>query len=80
MKIYLGKIYGGYYELQRMVQTMVINERDLSTEQLCHHNCKLDRMEGNINHTECREFYDCRFMSYGFHMCNVSIKYFSIKE
>ncbi|KAG8034390.1 hypothetical protein G9C98_007466 [Cotesia typhae] len=65
-----GKIYGGYYELERMIQTIVINERDLSTEQSCQHNCKLDRMEGNINHTECRELYDCRFMSYGFHMCN----------
>ncbi|CAD6242763.1 GSCOCG00009565001-RA-CDS [Cotesia congregata] len=65
-----GKIYGGYYQLERMIQTMVINEKDLSADQSCWHNCKLNKMEGNINHTECKEFYDCRFMSYGFHMCN----------
>ncbi|KAH0564622.1 hypothetical protein KQX54_013175, partial [Cotesia glomerata] len=65
-----GKIYGGYYELERMIQTMVINEKDLSADQSCWHNCKLDKMEGNLNHTACKEFYDCRFMSYTFFMCN----------
>ncbi|XP_074112286.1 uncharacterized protein LOC141535991 [Cotesia typhae] len=58
-----------YYELERMIQVLIVNEKDLSTTQTCTANCDVKTIKNTINHKECREFRDCRFMTNSLKVC-----------
>lgn len=64
-----------YYELERMIQVLIVNERDLSTTQTCTTNCDVKTIKNTINHKECREFRDCRFLTNSLKVCKASFKF-----
>ncbi|XP_057333030.1 uncharacterized protein LOC130672448 [Microplitis mediator] len=51
-----------YYELEKMVQTVIVTEEELSTTGSSSHNCNLKEIKGTINSTECREYRDCQYI------------------
>ncbi|XP_044574928.1 uncharacterized protein LOC123258780 [Cotesia glomerata] len=53
-------------ELEKMVQTVIIAEKDLSTTHSCSHNCNLNLIKDTINKTECYEFLDCQYSTPGY--------------
>ncbi|KAH0564624.1 hypothetical protein KQX54_013182 [Cotesia glomerata] len=64
-----------YYELERMIQVLIVNERDLSTTRTCSINCDISTIKNTINHKECRKFRDCRFMTNSFKVCKACFKF-----
>ncbi|XP_008545240.2 uncharacterized protein LOC103569641 isoform X1 [Microplitis demolitor] len=55
-----------YYELEKMIQAIIIEEKDLSTTQSCSENCNLHTA---INHIECKELYECRYIASSLEIC-----------
>ncbi|KAH0541120.1 hypothetical protein KQX54_021094 [Cotesia glomerata] len=55
-----------HLELEKMVQTVIIAEKDLSTTHSCSHNCNLNLIKDTINKTECDEFLDCQYSTPGY--------------
>ncbi|XP_008559058.2 uncharacterized protein LOC103579442 [Microplitis demolitor] len=58
-----------YHELDKMIQTVIIEERFLSKTGSCSHNCNLNYISETINHTECAVFQDCQYITSGYHIC-----------
>ncbi|CAG5101284.1 Protein of unknown function [Cotesia congregata] len=50
-----------HLELEKMVQTVIISEKDLSTTHSCSHNCNLNLIKDTLNKTEYDEFLDCQY-------------------
>ncbi|CAG5102264.1 Protein of unknown function [Cotesia congregata] len=63
-----------YIELIRMIQTIIIDEKNLTSTRSCNSGCNLERIANDIsNETECQEFLDCKELSayyYVFEMDN----------
>ncbi|XP_057328837.1 uncharacterized protein LOC130669788 [Microplitis mediator] len=57
-----------HYELERMIQTVIIKEEDLTTDGSCSHNCNL-RYIDTINTTECDEYQNCQYISSSYDIC-----------
>lgn len=64
-----------YYELEKMIQAIIIEEKDLSTTQSCSENCNLHTA---INHIECKELYECRYIASSLEICEKVIKNYRI--
>ncbi|XP_008552360.1 uncharacterized protein LOC103574641 isoform X3 [Microplitis demolitor] len=60
-----------HYELERMIQTIIIKEQDLTTDGSCSHNCKLGHID-IINTTECDEYYNCQYISPSYNICETT--------
>ncbi|XP_057333033.1 uncharacterized protein LOC130672450 [Microplitis mediator] len=58
-----------YYELDKMVQALIVKEEELSTDGSCSHNCDLDEIKETINSTECKEYRDCQYIESGYEIC-----------
>ncbi|XP_044585891.1 uncharacterized protein LOC123265958 isoform X2 [Cotesia glomerata] len=50
-----------YLELN-MIQSIIIEEKDMSTDGYCSHNCDLNNIKTTINHRDCHEFRDCHYI------------------
>ncbi|XP_057333029.1 uncharacterized protein LOC130672447 [Microplitis mediator] len=57
-----------YYELDRLVQKIIIEEKFLSTSRFCDNNCDLSLIRGQ-NNTECDQFMDCQYIGASFDIC-----------
>ncbi|XP_044576677.1 uncharacterized protein LOC123259921 isoform X3 [Cotesia glomerata] len=55
-----------HLELEKMVQTVIIAEKDLSTTHSCSHNCNLNLIKDTLNKTQCDEFLDCQYSTPGY--------------
>ncbi|KAH0549278.1 hypothetical protein KQX54_007570 [Cotesia glomerata] len=59
-----------YYELERMIQAIIIEEKDLTASRdSCSENCNL---RDTIDHAECTELYECRFIDSSLDICELS--------
>ncbi|CAG5088675.1 Protein of unknown function [Cotesia congregata] len=58
-----------YYELEKMIQTIIIEERLMSVTGSCSHNCYLSQLTGPINRTECSSFQECQYITSGYTIC-----------
>ncbi|XP_074093605.1 uncharacterized protein LOC141523925 isoform X1 [Cotesia typhae] len=51
-----------YLELNHMIQSIIIEEKEMSTDGYCSHNCNLNSIKTTINHRDCHEFRDCHYI------------------
>ncbi|XP_008548916.1 uncharacterized protein LOC106693059 [Microplitis demolitor] len=58
-----------YYELEKMVQAVIINEKDLTTSESCSYNCELSEIENTINFRNYRKFIECQYIASSFNIC-----------
>ncbi|KAH0557329.1 hypothetical protein KQX54_004237 [Cotesia glomerata] len=58
-----------YYELEKMTQTIIVNEKDMTIPESCSHNCDLSSIKYQINHSDCKEFRDCQLMKGRLEVC-----------
>lgn len=54
-----------------MIQTIIVNEKDMSIVESCSHNCDLSSIKYPINHSDCREFRDCNLIKGRLEVCKV---------
>ncbi|CAD6233945.1 GSCOCG00007422001-RA-CDS [Cotesia congregata] len=67
---YRNKTNGkSYYELERLLQIMIVVENELNNENSCKHNCDLKTMQSYANHPECKQFFDCQYIHSGYEIC-----------
>ncbi|XP_057341101.1 uncharacterized protein LOC130678129 [Microplitis mediator] len=59
---------GNYIELEKMYQSIIINERDLSGG-TCSHDCNLQRIFQVNKNTECKKFEHCVYVSSKLDIC-----------
>ncbi|XP_044574926.1 uncharacterized protein LOC123258779 [Cotesia glomerata] len=59
-------------ELEKMVQTVIIAEEDLSTTHSCSHNCNTNLIKDTLNKKECDEFLDCRYSTPGYQITELT--------
>ncbi|KAG8035905.1 hypothetical protein G9C98_003031 [Cotesia typhae] len=64
-----------YYELEKMIQTVIVNEKDMSIVKSCSHNCDVCSMKYPINDRDCREFRDCHLIKGHLEVCKTYEKY-----
>lgn len=58
-----------------MIQTIIIDEKNLTSKQSCNNGCNLERIANSIsNETECQEFLDCEELSSYYNVCEMVIK------
>ncbi|XP_044578410.1 uncharacterized protein LOC123261022 [Cotesia glomerata] len=61
-----------YIELKRMIQTIIIDEKNLTSSRSCNNRCNLERIANDIsNETECQEFLDCKELSTDYYVCEM---------
>ncbi|CAG5078956.1 Protein of unknown function [Cotesia congregata] len=64
-----------YYELEKMIQTIIVNEKDMSIPESCSHNCDLSPLKYPINHSDCKEFRDCHLIKGRLEVCKTYENY-----
>lgn len=60
-----------------MIQTIIIDEKYINTMKSCGYNCDLSSIENSINHSDCKEFRDCKLIGGSFDVCEVINFFFS---
>ncbi|XP_074093604.1 uncharacterized protein LOC141523924 [Cotesia typhae] len=63
-----------HLELERMMQTVIIREEDLTTDESCSHNCDLESIKPTINLDECADYRDCQYIEGSYEICEANPK------
>ncbi|XP_044578454.1 uncharacterized protein LOC123261054 isoform X2 [Cotesia glomerata] len=57
-----------YYELEKMMQVVIVNEKDVSSSGDCSFDCDLIKLE-NLNENVCKDFKECQYITKSFDIC-----------
>ncbi|XP_057333031.1 uncharacterized protein LOC130672449 [Microplitis mediator] len=63
-----------YYELEHMIQTVIVPEKELSTTGSCSHNCDLNAIRHSINNNDCDEYQHCQYLDSSYEICESTDK------
>ncbi|XP_074097455.1 uncharacterized protein LOC141526368 [Cotesia typhae] len=59
-----------YYELEKMMQAVIVNENEVSSTGDCSFDCDLTKLE-NTNGIVCKDFKECRYITKSFDICEL---------